>query len=66
MNAREALLKKRVRYLEAQVEALMYILEHVESVANGFAFDLAFKIDPYADHDAYTVVDDALRRCEGK
>jgi hypothetical protein len=39
MNAREALLKKRVRYLEAQVEALMHILEHVESVANSFAFD---------------------------
>lgn len=67
MNTREQYLAKRVEVLEASLR-LAYeemfvaerIIEHVESVANAFAFDLYSDIDPYSERGAYQTVEYAI------
>ncbi len=54
MTTTEQALKRRVRYLEAQVEVLVAIVEHIESVANAFAFDLGLR-NPEAQAPVLTV-----------
>lgn len=67
MNSREQYLAKRVEALEAalrlayeQMFVAERIIEHVESVANAFAFDLYSDIDPYSERGAYQTVEHAI------